>query len=183
MPAKQTVLTSDDRTFSAADFRDPIKFIYAEHERIRTCCEMLGTLVENLDVEDAAATAASILSFLEQELPRHLVDEEQDLFPMLLRRSLPGDRTEPIIELLRLEHRDDVEFGHALLEPLHAISTGHKPDNETWLRNYVATFQKLQHRHHALEDKVVLPFANDRLTSEDMAELGRKMATRRGLSL
>ena len=184
MPAKPTLPTSGNRTFSAAEFRDPITFIYADPcPNAARAATRLANLAENLDAEDANAAAASILVFLEHDLPRHVVDEEQDLFPMLIRRSEPADRAEPIVELLRLEHRDDVEFGHALLEPLHAIAEGRRPDRELWLRNYVSTFQKLQHRHHALEDKVILPLATDRLTPEDLAELGEKMAARRGIAL
>lgn len=182
MPDKAPNLRSAESPVRSEDFGDPMQFIHAEHARIRACCEQLVRLADHLDAEDAAESAASILAFLENELPKHVVDEEQDLFPLLKRRSRPGDRIAPVVELLRLEHRDDVEFGHALLEPLHAISTGHRPNDLPWFRNYVRTFQTLQHRHHALEDKVVMPLASERLTEDDKAELGEKMAARRGVS-
>ena len=165
------------------DFRDPLQFIHAEHARIRACCEQLVRLADDLDAEGASESAASILTFLENELPRHVVDEEQDLFPLLERRALPGDRISPVIELLRMEHRDDVEFGHPLLEPLHAIATGRQPADVSWFKNYVRTFETLQRRHHALEDKVVMPLAADCFSAEDMVQLSEKMAARRGISL
>ena len=83
---------------------------------------------------------------------------------------------------LREEHRDDVEFGHALLEPLYRIATGHQPADPTWFRSYVHTFEALQRRHHALEDKVIMPLAVERLTEKDNVELGRSMAARRGIA-
>ncbi len=46
--------------------------------------------------------------------------------------------------------------------------------------DYVRVFTMLQRRHHALENTVVLPLAYERLTPEDMTELSRRMAARRG---
>ncbi len=46
------------------------------------------------------------------------------------------------------------------------------------LRGFAAT----QQRHLEWEDRVVLPLAQKRLSAEDLEQIGRNMAARRGLS-
>ncbi len=183
MPGNGAIQQIGARTFAPKDFRDPVAFVNADHARIRTCCDHLVRIADEPITADGMATAATILDFLENDLPRHVVDEEQDLFPILEQRALKTDRIGPVVALLRSDHRDDVEFGHVLLEPLHAISAGRPPAGAEWFRTYVHAFRKLQHRHHALEDQFVMPLAVERLTPADKAELGRKMAARRGVTI
>jgi hypothetical protein len=49
--------------------------------------------------------------------------------------------------------------------------------------DYVRAFVMLQRRHQAMENNIVMAAAFDRLTPQDIEELGRKMALRRGLSI
>ena len=165
-----------------AEFADPIEFLYGEHERLRLCCEQLLQLADNLDAEDASEVAGSILVYMENELPLHIADEEEDLFPLLKRRSPQEDRVQSVIELLGQEHQEDVEIGRSLLEALRSIAAGTKPGDPRMFADYVRAFTMLQRRHHALENTVVLPLAYERFTSEDMTELSRRMAARRGMS-
>ncbi len=162
------------------DFADPIEFIYGEHERFRQRCQKLLELANNLDDEDASGTARLILDYMEQELPLHVADEEEDLFQLLKRRSASEDRVLSVIELLSHEHHEDVEIGRSLLESLRSIVVGAQPDDPRMFADYVRAFTMLQRRHHALENTVVLPLAYERLTPEDMTELSRRMAARRG---
>jgi hemerythrin-like domain-containing protein len=166
----------------AEDFRDPIEFMYAEHERIRRCCEQLMRLAENPTAEDATELSASILDYIENELPLHVADEEEDLFPLLKQASPTDDRLVSVLELLCVEHQDDIEYGRALFEPLRLISAGQPPADPAMFAHYVRTFAMLQRRHQAVENNVVLPLAFERLTAGNKTELGCKMASRRGIS-
>ena len=66
-------------------------------------------------------------------------------------------------------------------DQLRAIAAGEVPRDPEMFRHYVHAFVKLQRGHQAMENRVVLPAAFERLTPEDLAELARRMATRRGL--
>jgi hemerythrin-like domain-containing protein len=156
--------------------------MYAEHERIRRCCEQLTRLAEDPGAEDAAEISAQILDYIENELPMHVADEEEDLFPLLKQASPTDERLMSVLELLRVEHQDDVEYGRTLREPLRLISAGLPPADGAMFAQYARTFSMLQRRHQALENNVVLPAAFENLTPADKAELGRKMAARRGVS-
>jgi len=175
-----------DRTLGPEDFRDPIEFLYGAHERLRRHCENMIRLAEDPMPAEAPEIAAAILDFLETDLPLHRADEEEDLFPLLERRSprpAPGSHDELLsaLEVLRQEHRDDIEQGRSLLAPLRAIAGGQAPRDPEMFRHYLRAFVQLQRGHQAMENRVVLPAAFERLTPEDLAELARRMAARRGL--
>ena len=56
------------------------------------------------------------------------------------------------------------------------------PSNRQVFVHEARTFGVLQRRHLAWENGTILPLARKRLNKHDLAELGRKMAARRGLS-
>ncbi len=172
---------NDDRA-GPDDFRDGIAAIYREHKRISEFCGWLMVLANGLDADDSAQTAASLLDYLETDLPIHLADEEEDLFPLLERRAPSNKRLALVLEFLVLEHRDDIESGRGLLEPLRGIAAGKQPADADLLAHYMRTFRRLLQRHQAMENDFVLPAANQYLSADDKAALGRKMAARRGLS-
>jgi hemerythrin-like domain-containing protein len=165
------------------EFEDPIEFIYAEHERIRICIERLGRLAGDPSAPDSTGSAADILDMLENGLPRHIRDEEEDLFPLLEGRCPDDDKAIAVMKLLQGEHQEDVEVGRALIEPLRVIVDGVPPPDPRLFTNHVRAFTLLQRRHMAMENNLVLPLAYERLTDEDKNELACRMAARRGLSL
>ena len=167
------------------DFRDPIAFFHAVHERLRRVCENLDRLAANPAAPEAPEIAAAALDFLQNELPLHRADEEDDLFPLLeerSRRPATKERDELLsaLEVLRREHRDDVEQGRSLLAPLGVIASGQAPRDPEMFSHYMSAFVTRQRGHLAMEDRQVLPIA-ERLTSEDLAWMARRMAARRGL--
>lgn len=163
------------------DVSDPIEALYADHARLQDLSEQLVNLADNLDAEDVPHVAAPILDFLENLLPIHLADEEEDFFPLLKRHSRKEDRIVPILDLLVEEHGEDIEFGQRLLEPLRMITAGKQIAEPELFIHHVRAFRVLQRRHQAIENCIVLPLAMERLSGDDKAELGRKMAARRGV--
>ena len=162
------------------DVADPIEFLYRDHARLQACCDDLGRLADDPGADDGPALAASILDFMENDLPLHLADEEEDLFPLLKWRSPPDDKIIPMIDLLVIEHRDDVEYGRALLPALRLLSTGQRPDDAALFGHHVRAFRMLQRRHQAMENNVLLPAAFERLSDLDKERIAGKMAARRG---
>lgn len=181
MTALEAGVQPTKRVAELDKFREPIEFIYQEHARLRACCEQLVELSDNLESENATTAAASILDYLENELPLHLADEQEDLFRLLRRRSSSDDNIVSVLKLLCVEHQQDIECGDSLLESLRLIAGGGQPLDRAMFRDYVRAYAMLQRRHHAMENNEVLPLAFERLTSEDMVELRRKMTMRRGL--
>ena len=187
MPAIPFTRQPPEGSFRAEHFGDPIEFLYGEHERIRRTCEWLWRLAGDRMAPEARDTATSVLAFLEFDLPLHLADEEQDLFPLLRRRS-PGhdprvhDEVVSSLEVLEQEHRDDIEQGRTLLPALRNIAAGIEPRDPQMFVHYVRAFISLQRDHQARENRVVLPAALERLSKDDLSELGSSMAARRGLS-
>lgn len=162
--------------------RDPIEFLYGEHERLRLKLDQLLWLADNLTAENASEEAASILEYMRNDLPMHLMDEEEDLFPLLKRRSERHDKIVATIQLLIAEHHDDVEVGRSMLRSLEMIAKGDVLPDEDLFVDYVRAFTMLQRRHHAMENTILMPIAYERLTKEDKAELSLAMARRRGLT-
>ena len=187
MPAIPFTRQRPECSFRAEHFGDPIEFFYGEHERIRRTCEWLHRLAGDRKAPEARETATSVLAFLEFDLPLHLADEEEDLFPLLRRRS-PGsdprvhDEVVSCLEVLEQEHRDDIEQGRTLLPALRNIAAGLEPADPAMFVHYVRAFISLQRGHQARENRIILPAALKRFSTDDLSELGRNMAARRGLS-
>lgn len=159
--------------------RHPIEFLFADHDRLRVVCAALERLANDCTAEDAQENAAFALSYLESELPLHIADEEQDLFPLLKRRCAPDDEIDTILALLNDEHEADQEYQLRLLEPLRSIAAGAQPADAVEFGHAARAFSVFQRRHLAWENGTVLPLARKRLTAADQADMGRRMADRR----
>ena len=172
---------SDD--LQAKDFRRPIEFLYTEHDRQRVLCAALERLAANPRAPDAREVAAQIVDYCQSRLGPHYSDEEKDLFPMLRLRAEPDDGIGTILDMLCEEHAADDELLKRLIGPLRAIAERAPLADEAAFRADAQAFSVLQRRHLAWENGTILPLARRRLKPADEAELGRRMAARRGLVL
>jgi len=162
--------------------REPLNWLFAEHYRHRQLCrliERVGTATVLLREE-----AQEILTFLRQDMALHIIDEEEDLFPLLRRRCLPEDELGPLLGALSAEHHDDMEQTRTLSALLErALITGQPPGHDLETRRLFTDFALHERRHIALENAVVLPIARLRLTPRDLHALSTRMAARRGVFL
>lgn len=163
-------------------FRNPFEFLFKEHDRQRVICSTLELLAHDCTADHAPENAALVLDYLEHELPLHIADEEEDLFPLLTRRCTPDDEVENLVALLSSEHEADEKLYPALLAPLHAIVNGLGPPDPAQFAADARAFSVSQRHHLGWENGTVLPLARQRLTAADEAEMGRKMAERRDIS-
>ena len=163
-------------------FRHPIEFLFKEHDRQRVICAALERLAHDCTADRAPENAALVLGYLEHEMPLHIADEEEDLFPLLTRRCTPEDEFDEIVALLSSDHEADEKHYLALLAPLGAIVNGLRPPDPVQFAVDARVFAILQLRHLGWENGTVLPLARRCLTAADGAEMGRKMAERRGRS-
>lgn len=157
---------------------NPLDFIHEDHLREREICVQLDALAsaETPDVD----VAACILEFLRNELPLHLEDEEDDLFPLLRRGCEPEDEIGKVIERLASDHQHADEDTPQVIADLELLvsKAGDLTDD---MRIRFATFAVHARRHLILENAIILPFARLRLTNRDLETLRLRMMQRRGL--
>lgn len=159
----------------------PLEFILADHLRQRNLCCLLDRLASERHLD--ARIASIVADYIADEMSIHVLDEEEDLFPLLRRRALPGDDVERVLGLLSREHSESDRLAGIIVESLRqAISEGWaelNDDFKTTLRN----FAHRERRHLAVENALIMPLAEVRLTSKDRVGLSRRMAVRRGVQL
>ena len=155
----------------------PLDYVFSEHFRQRTLCWMIDRIadVENRDEECIAA----VLRFLREDFGPHVNDEEEDLFPLLRRRAEPEDRIEEVLGELSQEHAADKLDAEAIVAGL-SDTTGRKRFTKAF-RGLLHRFAANERRHLIVENAIVLPLARVRLTIDDLRNLGRRMAARRGI--
>ena len=158
--------------------REPLNFIFADHYRQRVVCTLLEELADAATLN--AAKAEEVVDFLANDMARHVLDEEEDLFPLLRRRCAPEDEIEAILNQLALEHAADERLGRDLVVALGAlIAAGTAPRIRPKVRELMLDFARRQRRHLMVENNIVLPIARTRLLDADLAGLTRRMAARR----
>ena len=174
-----TQTTDAEKVAKAAPLPDPIKFILNEHDRQLEICDALETLISVLDLEPVAGRASALLRFLTVDLPLHIEDEEQDLFPMLRAHCGAQGEIGEVLDQLAVEHEDDRDLACPIVADLEALSEGRAPSHPLRFHGNARAFCELQRRHLIWENRLVLPLAERHLSVADKAELGRRMAERR----
>lgn len=169
-------------TLRPEDFLRPLEVLRRVHDRQEAVCDRLDELTEHLSVDPIADQARVLLGFLGEELPLHIADEEEDLFRLLEQRCRPEDRLHAVLGQLSHEHELDEDLTQFLVADLERLAQGFRLSNPVRLLNNVRAFTATQRRHLAWENATVLPLAEKRLSAEDLAQLGRRMAGRRGIA-
>jgi len=160
--------------------REPLEWLFAEHFRHRQWCKLVETLARSGSYDESSL--AAIIAFLRRDLPLHILDEEEDLFPLLRRRAQPEDDIERILGVLSSDHRIDADKVSHLLRGLAAASESRSaPGLDPDLRARMLEFVGMERRHVALENAIVIPLARLRLTADDLKALSGRLAARRGL--
>jgi hemerythrin-like domain-containing protein len=163
----------------APGFDRPIALLRACHGRIRRYLATLERLAAHLRETgaDASARAAAeeIVRYFSTAGRHHHEDEEVDLFPMLVRADPALADT-----LARLE-RDHEAMAGAGTE-LEAALTGLSPATDpAAFAATAARFRALYGEHIDIEEARVFDRAGQLLSDGQLAELGRRMAARRGI--
>ncbi len=164
---------------AARPIHNPLDVIHEDHLRAREMCADL----DHLERSDARAPelADRVLTFLKTDLPLHLEDEEEDLFPLLKRRCEPQDEIGKALKRLSSDHEHAAEDTPTVVAVLQAMTsgTGSAPEAD---RLALTQFAAHVRRHLLLENAIILPFAKLRLTNDDLETLRLRMLQRRGLA-
>lgn len=128
----------------------------------------------------ARAMAHDLLKLFSEGLATHHAEEEQELFPAVLRAAQPGDeldRARGMVAQLVREHRDMDARWKQLRPAVEAVASGESPSlDEAQIQDMVQHF--FAHAH--FEEEQFLPLAQKILGrhGEAMAALGRSLHER-----
>lgn len=161
--------------------RKPLEFLLADHHRQRSLCNLLDKLADRPAF--CPALAAQLTEYIASEMALHVIDEEEDLFPLIRRRAWPEDNVERLLGLLAGEHAEDDRLADLIVAGLRRSCVAGDQALSDDMRAAVRAFVQRQRRHLAVENAIVIPLAEARLTPSDREGLSRRMAARRGIRL
>lgn len=159
-------------------FDEPIELLRACHMKMLLNCSTLERLAVHIKAsgvdEQAIDTAAAIRRYFNEAAPLHHQDEERDLFPLLL--TLSSEFKSTICELNN-EHQDLEDSWTVLdemLADLNAIE-----DIEAFAELAQAFGQAYRDHITEEETEILIPI-DGKLTPQQLEQLGKAMAGRRG---
>jgi hemerythrin-like domain-containing protein len=169
-------------------FDQPLGLLNDCHRRIERFLEILQKVAEqgsasDLNDEQRRAVDAA-LEYFRKAAPRHTADEEESLFPML-RAAGSADSTAvlQIVESLEQDHAA-ANLAHAEVDRLFGawIEQGGLTELQSKkLSLLLRELREMYRQHIAVEDNELFPLAARVLGPEQLKELGRQMANRRGI--
>lgn len=158
--------------------QNPLDHLAADHSAERDTCALL----ERIARADGPlpGMADRVLSFLLEVYHTHLLDEEEDLFPLLRQRCEAEYEINRVLRLLEADHHHPQTDREPIIAILEASMAKHGiiPADH---RKKMVEFADHSRRHLTLENAIVLPIARARLTKADLAGLRQHMIQRRSL--
>lgn len=167
---------------NAPTFDSPLDMLHACHERIMDQCATLQKLMSHLPMHgcdtQAQQAAQAIMRYFDTAGKFHHQDEEVDLFPLL--RDCNNDEANKLADRLQDEHLYLDEVWMNLRARLQDIAEGKLAALE---RTLVGDFSLAYGRHVMLENTKLLPLAARLLNEQQLQNIGKNMAARRGVTL
>ena len=160
-------------------FDEPIALLRACHNKISAHCELIEQIVATLQNGsgefDTRAAGRKVITYFSSSGRRHHEDEEQDLFPLLIRQSL---KLADLVNSLKQEHNRLEELWQAIEPELRRMPEPTDPDA---FIAAASAFCSLNREHVIRENTDFLPVAQSSLSSQQIRDIGRAMANRRGV--
>jgi hemerythrin-like domain-containing protein len=172
-----------------SDFSDPLGLLSDCHRRIE---HFLGVLIQLaghakdsssclLSVEEAGLLDKA-LTYFRNAAPKHTADEEYSLFPRM-RASTQAEAA--LARLAELEHEHKAAaLDHEIVDSIGRrwLSEGALiPEDSGRMAQALERLAAIYSGHIAMEDEELFPLAARLLRPEELAEVGREMAGRRGI--
>jgi hemerythrin-like domain-containing protein len=158
---------------------EPLDYIFAEHFRQRTVCNLLRHLAERRFA--TRAEADSLVAYLTHDVALHHADETDDLFPLVRRRAVPEDELGAVLARLGEDHVRCQSMIDGIVAALTARPAADPVRLDKPARELMQAYAAAEHRHLAMENGVVLAIARVRLTPADLRKLSAGMKARRGV--
>lgn len=176
--SKQQIGTTRGGKAKSGLLKNPLDFIVEDHMREREVCVLIDRLVAALPVQ--SDERQMMLSFLKDQLPQHLADEEIDLFPLMLKRCDPEEEIETVIGKLVADHVHAVSDAPAMAALIEAKEADTAAFSDSACA-FMTEFSKHARRHLIVENAIILPIARAHLTKDDLITMRSHMLERRGL--
>jgi hemerythrin-like domain-containing protein len=170
-------------------FDQPLGLMSDCHRRIEHFLVVLERVLDDANANELSdeqrRAVETALTYFRTAAPRHTQDEECSLFPLLRESQQP--QAHGAMQSLHALERD-----HAAAEVQHA-------EVEKWFRRLLEigplaapqrrklgrslrALKEMYQRHIEIEERKIFPLAGQILTREQLAQVGREMADRRGVS-
>lgn len=171
-----------------SDFRNPVGMLSDCHRRIERFLTGLITIAEESQNgalgEEHRAQFEVALRYFREGAPKHTLDEEESLFPRLLKyRSPQTEETLALLDHLEAEHIKAADR-HRIVDRLGSEWLAHGFLSLADADILLANLRKLQsdyEQHIAVEDHRLFPFAARVLGRDELNMIGEEMAARRGV--
>jgi hemerythrin-like domain-containing protein len=164
---------------AAPDFSDPLGLLRACHDRVLQHCDTLLNLAAHIGDkgvdQDAREAAAQVHKYFSVAGKHHHQDEEQDIFPRLARQSLKlADR----VHRLKQDHQAiDTLWGQ--LAPL--LTRPAAIEDSAAFLELAQQFADTYRAHVLRENEDLLDMAQHIFSRDELEDIGKKMAERRGV--
>ncbi len=158
----------------------PIDYIGREHTRHMALCGYFRDkeLFARMCRGEAQDAVRCLHSFLTQQLPVHVRDEQQALFPLLIRYAGDADRkVRDGVKFVRREQEFDKSLIAFVLADLETLRKGHVLVNPLRLELNLETLLEGIDRHARWERDNLIPEAEKALPSAAKQEIRERMAS------
>lgn len=168
----------------AAGFEAPLEMLAACHGRVERQCQTLLRLPPHLAANgaDRAASEAAqnVMRYFDTSARHHHADEEEDLFPALLRAAPDAGlaRLRELVAALQAQHRELEQLWGRVRRQLEGIALASAAELDA---AEVGRMAALYREHIAREEEELLPLAARILGLDKLDAIGRAMRARRGI--
>lgn len=163
--------------------KSPLEMLQGCHARIRHFVQLSRTLAhaEGVPAEEVSQAAMAVFRYFSEALPQHEADEDQSLAPHFHRALPENDLVLEAVETMFDQHRVIDEIIAELL--LLCASLGRHPERlqsmAQRLDQVTEALSTIFLTHMHLEESVIFPAIEGRLTPEQIAEISSEMQQRR----
>jgi len=168
------------RTLTLSDIADPLRFFGIEHVYLGTVLHSLSTVTDDLHRVDRNARADAIVDYFKVDFPLHIEDEEATL-DMLEREPVASARGDDIFSEIRGEHLALDRLLPPVVDGLEEISVLGIPLAPSRFVIASLVLSEFLRLHVERIRTQLVPLASATLDSDDIRDLSRDMAFRRGM--
>lgn len=161
----------------APSFDEPIEMLEACHDKVRHFCHQLSFLPQQLRATGVNAQIRSsieqIMRYFDIAAPLHHADEEENLFPEILKHC---PEFAPLIERLVGQH---LELQHDWLKIREQLIAVHSGKYLALSERRVMNFARRYRLHASDEEEFIFAQARQKIPADILQNLGKIMRERR----
>lgn len=158
----------------------PLEYILVDHVRQRSLCAAFRRFTHQGYVDREEADA--VVTYLRHDVDLHHRDEEEDLFPSLLRRVPLEDNLEATLARLIEDHCNSRTMIEAISKVLAKRTGNARVRLGAGARKLLLAYATSENHHLAAENGIVLAIARVRLTKGDLKAISATMKDRHGVA-